>query len=392
MKTLYLELKNGASGDMVAAALYAVAGRDRELLSEMQSAAPDGVKIYAKDCLRQGVVGTLFTVESENHGHTHRTLADVFAVIDAFLFPAEVKALAKSVYEIIARAEAEVHGTTEDKVQFHEVGSVRAVANVVCACFLLDAISPSRVVCSPVNVGGGTVRCAHGVLPVPTPATAELLKGIPSFGDGNCELCTTTGAALVAAFADSFGNMPSMTVSATGYGMGGRDLPDRLNCVRAFVGDAETTTEKDDCACEEVAELVCNVDDITGEAVGYACEKLMKEGALDVSTVCAQTKKNRPCFILTCLCRADEAEKFAALLFKHTSTIGVRVSVVRRICLNRETEVVKTPLGEVRVKHSYGMGASKRKAEFDDLARIADATGKSLAEVYDEIKDFVKQS
>lgn len=391
MKTLYLELKSGASGDMVAAALYDAAGRDRELLAEMQSAAPEGVKIYAKDCLRQGVTGTVFTVESESHGHTHRTLSEVCSVIDGFLFPAEVKARAKKVYDAIARAEAAVHGTSTEKVEFHEVGSVKAVANVVCACFLLKALSPARVVCSPVNVGGGNVRCAHGILPVPTPATAELLKGIPSFGDGNCELCTTTGAALVADFADAFGDIPSVVVSSLGYGMGARDLPDRLNCVRAFVGDAETTTEKDDCACEEVAELVCNVDDMTGEAVGYACEKMMKAGALDVSTVCAQTKKNRPCFILTCICRASEAEKFAALLLKHTSTIGVRVSVVRRICLNRETEIVKTPLGEVRVKHSFGMGVSKRKAEFDDLARIADATGKSLSEVSAEVGTYIEK-
>ncbi len=374
MKTLYLECKCGASGDMVAAALYDACGRDYELLSEMQSAAPEGVKIYAKDCLRKDVSGTLFTVECESHGHVHRSLSDVNAIIDSFLFPAAVKARAKAVYKRIASAEARVHGSTESEVRFHEVGGIKAVTNVVCSCFLLNAVAPERVICSSVNVGGGTVRCAHGTLPVPTPATAELLKGIPVYSKGDCEMCTTTGAALLAEFADSFGEMPPMVLSSTGYGMGGKDLPDVVNCLRAFTGQS-------DAAFEETAELVCNIDDMTGEALGYACEKLMKEGALDCSLINIQMKKNRPGVMLVCLCRLEDSEKFAGLIFKHTTTIGVRMSKVNRYRLQRETFRRETEFGEVTFKRSYGAGVNKIKPEYEDVAAIAERTGLSIAEI-----------
>ncbi len=275
---------------------------------------------------------------------------------------------------MIAEAESSVHGRPVDQIHFHEVGSMDAVADIVGVCMLMEELGAERVLASPVHVGSGQVRCAHGVLPVPAPATAHILKGVPVYGGGiRGELCTPTGAALLKHFVAAFGAMPVMTVSAVGYGMGRKDF-EAANCVRASLGVIEGGTG-------EVSELCCNLDDMTPEAIGFVQELLFQEGALDVYTIPIGMKKSRPGVLLVCMCRCEMAEAMAAMLFRHTTTLGVREIVSRRYTLHRETRTVSTPYGPVAVKTSTGWGVAKSKAEYEDVARIAKEHGLSFAEV-----------
>ena len=260
------------------------------------------------------------------------------------------------------------------------VGTLDALADVTGVCLLMELLAPEQVLASPVHVGSGQVRCAHGILPVPAPATALLLEGIPIYGGSiRGELCTPTGAALLRRFVTRFGPLPPMRVEKTGYGMGTKDF-EAANCVRAMLGQTEESAG-------HILELACNLDDMTPEAVGFAMEQLFAAGALDVYTTPIGMKKNRPGVLLTCMCREDDREAMLRTIFRHTSTLGVRVSVCDRYTLSRRQYAVQTPDGEIRVKESSGWGVLRRKAEFEDLARIARQTGKSIAEVLDTISE-----
>lgn len=284
-----------------------------------------------------------------------------------------VKADACAVYGAIAEAEGAAHGTTPDLVHFHEVGSLDAIADVVGVSLLMEQIAPERVVASPVRIGFGTVKCAHGILPVPAPATAALLKGIPVYaGELRGEMCTPTGAALLKHFADSFGNMPLMDVSAIGVGLGTRDFG-AANCLRAFLGEGGEELPR-------ISELRCNIDDATPEEIGFAMELLLEKGALDVFTVPIGMKKNRPATLLCCLCTTDREEEMGRLLLRHTPTLGVRIYRPERMTLSRGFETAETAYGPVRVKTAEGWGVRKRKAEYDDIAKIARENGLTLAE------------
>lgn len=284
-----------------------------------------------------------------------------------------VKADACAVYGAIAEAEGVAHGTTPDLVHFHEVGSLDAIADVVGVSLLMEQIAPERVVASPVRIGFGTVKCAHGILPVPAPATAALLKGIPVYaGELRGEMCTPTGAALLKHFADSFGNMPLMDVSAIGVGLGTRDFG-AANCLRAFLGEGGEELPR-------ISELRCNIDDATPEEIGFAMELLLEKGALDVFTVPIGMKKNRPATLLCCLCTTDREEEMGRLLLRHTPTLGVRIYRPERMTLSRGFETAETAYGPVRVKTAEGWGIRKRKAEYDDIAKIARENGLTLAE------------
>ena len=270
------------------------------------------------------------------HEHDHHDIGDIGSIIDGLDIPDRVRQAVKEVYARIAAAEAEVHGVPVDKVHFHEVGAMDAVADVTAVCLLMDEIAPDSVVISPVHVGSGTVSCAHGILPVPAPATAILLKGIPSYGgDIRGELCTPTGAALLSHFATSSGPMPVMEIEKTGYGMGNKDFP-VANCVRVFLGEAPG-------ASDTVAELNCNIDDMTAEDIAFACDALMKGGALDVWTTPIMMKKGRPGTKLSVLCGADESDDMARLIFRYTGTIGIRKALMERYVLDREEGVRDTP-------------------------------------------------
>ena len=397
MKTLYFECAMGAAGDMLMGALYELCPEKEAFLADMNRLLPD-VTLAAEPVRRQGIAGTHMRVtvhgqeegrghrhhhdhehhDYEHHDHEHRSLADILAMIDAFPLPEPVRRDAGETYALIAQAESAAHGVDMGEVHFHEVGALDAVVDVTGVCYLLHLLGPEAVCASPVTVGSGTVRTAHGLLPVPAPATARLLEGVPVVsGDIAAELCTPTGAALLRAFAGGFDPMPEGVVRGCGYGCGTKDFP-RANCLRAFWLDtAETGAGPNDT----VTELKANIDDMTGEELGQAMEALLEAGALDVSYVPLQMKKHRPGALLLCLCRPAEAHRLAREILRLTSTFGVRRTDCPRYALAVTRDEVETPLGTVARKTGTGWGIVKSKPEYADLAAIAREKGVTLAEV-----------
>lgn len=306
-------------------------------------------------------------------------MAGIASIIDGLDIPAPVKEDMKAVYALIAEAESHAHGMPVDQIHFHEVGTMDAVADIAGVCLLFHELGADQIIASPVHVGSGYVHCAHGILPVPAPATAHILQGIPVYSTQvQGELCTPTGAALLKHFVKEFREMPVMTTSKIGYGMGKKDF-ERANCVRAFLGDTAETGD-------EIAELSCNLDDMTAEAVGFAEEALFEAGALEVYTVPVGMKKSRPGVLLTCMCRREDEEKMVELLFRHTTTLGVREHISRRFTLKRREETVETAYGPVRKKISQGHGVTRTKLEYEDLAAIAKKTTRPLEEIRKEIE------
>lgn len=387
MRTLYLDCGMGAAGDMLTAALLELLPEPESFVAELNGLGIPGVVFSVEKCQKCGISGTHMAVkvhgqeEGEAHPHTHGSLHDIRAIVQALPIPTMVKLDILSVYEEIAQAESHVHGVPVNQIHFHEVGTLDAVADVTAVCLLLHRLNPEQILASPVHVGSGTVKCAHGILPVPAPATAYLLRGIPMYGgEISGELCTPTGAALLRHFVTEFGKMPPMRVESIGYGMGKKDFP-RANCVRALLGETQETGD-------EIAELRCNLDDMTGEDIGFAMEALLAGGALDVFTTPIGMKKSRPGVLLTVLCRPAEQEKMAKLLFRHTTTLGVRVGLCSRFTLRRSEEVTQTPYGPVRRKISRGYGVCREKPEYDDLVKIAREQGKSLSEIREMLKEI----
>lgn len=344
------------------------------------------------------------------HHHAHHGMVEIRRLIAELAVSETVKEKVLAVYQSIAEAESRVHGAEVDQIHFHEVGSMDAVADVTAVCLLMELLAPEQVIVSPIHVGSGTVLCAHGRLPVPAPATALILEGMPIYGGSvQGELCTPTGAALLKTFVDSFGPMPPMTVAKTGYGMGTKDF-EQANCLRAMLGESFTMngtaskmqtgqdaegentgsrgaagkdTETENPAGREgrITEISCNLDDMTGEDIAFAAERILQAGALDVFTESIYMKKGRPAVKLTVLARPEDEERLAGEIFRHTSTIGVRIHTDRRYELARHSEQRKTPLGTIEVKISEGFGVRKEKIEFASLKQIAETSGKRLAEV-----------
>jgi len=373
----------GAAGDMLMGALYELYPEKERFLADMNVLIP-GVKLEAEGVTRQGIAGTHMRVDihgqeegherrrmhdhHQDHHHEHRSLADIHAMIDAFPLPEAVREKARRVYGLIAQAEAEAHGVEAGEVHFHEVGALDAVIDVTGVCYLLYLLAPDAVCASPVTMGSGTVRTAHGLLPVPAPATAKLLTGVPvTAGAEEAELCTPTGAALLRTFAGSWGAMPDGVIQGCGHGCGTKDFP-RANCLRAFLVDDLSRAEEPN---DEVTELKANIDDMTGEALGLALERLLEAGALDVSYAPAAMKKNRPGVLLTCLCRPGDADRLASEVLRHTSTFGVRRMDCRRYALAASMDAVETPWGTVPRKTGTGYGITKSKPEYGVLAEIA---------------------
>ena len=426
MKTLYLECNMGAAGDMLMAALLELIPDREEFLREMNALGLPGVRVALEPAVKCGVTGSHISVtvhgaeeesldvgaphlhehihshehphghsheeghthphdhEGEHshehpHSHSHSGLGEIRHWISHLPVSDKVKADALAVYTLIAEAEGHAHGKPMEEIHFHEVGTLDAVADVVGVCLLMERIAPQQVVVSPVHVGSGQVHCAHGILPVPAPATAYILRDVPIYGGSiRGELCTPTGAALLKHFANSFGEMPVMRVEATGYGMGTKDF-EAANCVRAHLGYTSSQAG-------EIAELCCNLDDMTPEAIGFAQEVLLDAGALDVFTTPIGMKKSRPGVLLTCLCRLGDREKLAKLMLRHTTTLGVREHLCRRYTLEREETVVETGCGPVRVKRAYGDGVERSKPEYEDIARIAREKGLP----FDQARELVK--
>lgn len=438
MKTLYLECNMGAAGDMLTAALLELHPDPQGFVERMNRLGLPGVVFAAQPAVKCGITGTQVSVtvggeEEESHDvplhthvhetaqdeahpghahdhvhghdhehthdheheHTHRHehihghehghghhhhagMGDIRHILSHLDIPQPVRQDAEAVYQLIAQAESHAHGRPVEEIHFHEVGTLDAVTDVVAVCWLLHDLAPEQIVASPVHVGCGQVRCAHGILPVPAPATAYILQGVPTYGGSvQGELCTPTGAALLKHFVQRFGPSPVMRVEKTGYGMGKKDF-EAANCVRAMLGQTqeESTT---------IAQLACNLDDMTPEALGFAQERLWEAGALDVTTAPIGMKKNRPGVQLTCLCRLEDREKLVSVLFAHTTTLGVRESLCTRYTLARSQRTVETEHGPVRVKEARGWGVTREKPEYEDVANIAREHGLTL----DQVKELL---
>lgn len=395
MKILYIECSMGVAGDMLMGALYELLNDEdrKKFTDKMNSLGIEGLHVEAVPSVKCGINGTHMNVtidgheeleshHSEHHHHHGASMHDIRHVIDAAGISENVKKNAVEVYECIAQAESRAHGKSADEIHFHEVGSKDAMADVIGCCMLIDIIGADRIVVSPVTTGFGNVRCAHGILPVPAPATALILNDVPlRAGSIEGELCTPTGAALVKHYADEFGNMPQMTVSRIGYGMGTKDFA-AANCVRVFVGIQATRTAK------TIVQLCCNIDDMTAEELGYAVELLMDEGALDVYTTAIGMKKSRPGTLLTVMCREEDRERIAGLIFRNTTTLGMRVYHCERMILERSEKTLHTEFGDVRCKEASGYGVVRSKLEYDDVRRLAKSSGRSIREIRDIIENM----
>ncbi len=426
MKTLYLDCGMGAAGDMLTAALLELLPDPENTVAELNALGIPGVSFAAQTSFKCGIKGTHMQVlvngeeegeaphhaseeeheheheehhhehehdhehphehlheheHSHEHGHEHhhgRHLSDIEALVRAFSVPESVKSDVLAVYRLIAEAESAAHGKSVTEIHFHEVGTLDAIADVTAVCLLMHKLSPDEVVVSPIHVGSGHVHCAHGILPVPAPATAYILKDCPIYGGQiRGELCTPTGAALLKHFATRFGALPLMRTSAIGYGMGKKDF-EQANCIRAMLGETEGSRDS-------ILELSFNVDDMTAEAIAYATAKLMEGGARDVYTIPIGMKKNRPGTLIRVMCTAEEREKMLSLIFRHSTTIGVRESVTNRFVLDRREDSVPTVFGPVRRKISSGYGVTRCKYEFEDLKRIAEEQGLSLTQVVSKL-------
>ena len=316
-----------------------------------------------------------------DHGHHHHaSMADIEAIVSGLNIENTVKDDVLAVYRLIADAESRAHGMPVTEIHFHEVGTMDAIADITAVCYLVRLIAPDRIVVSPIHVGSGHVHCAHGILPVPAPATAYILRGVPIYGGRiRGELCTPTGAALLKHFANEFGDMPVMTISAIGYGMGNKDF-EEANCVRVMLGETGRGTD-------EIIELDCNIDDMTGEELGYAFEKLFTAGARDVFSTPITMKKNRPGILLSVLCSPSEKDSLIRAIFKYTTTIGIREKLLKRYVLDRSEDIELAEGVYVRRKEVSGYGVSRSKYEFDDLRKIADAKGISLREALMLVED-----
>ena len=405
MKTLYFECNMGAAGDMIMSALLELHPHPDSFMERLNGLGIPNVTFKKSTSVKCGISGTHVevavggTVENEHmhehghhhehehhheHGHSHEHhqehehhhtgMSEIEHIIGHLDIPERVKNDAIGVYKLIAEAESHAHGCEISEIHFHEVGTMDAVADVVGTCLLINELNVDRIIASPINVGSGQVRCAHGILPVPAPATAHILGGVPIYSnDIQGELCTPTGAAILKYFSQEFSTMPVMKISKIGYGMGSKDF-EAANCVRVMLGE---TQDKSDT----VSELCCNLDDMTGEAIGFAIDRLFDAGALDVFTTPIGMKKNRPGILLTCICRENQRDEMLGLIFKHTSTIGVREYITNRYTLDRTIETTHTQFGDVRVKRSTGWGVSKIKAEYDDMEKIARENNISISDI-----------
>mgnify|MGYP000653499330 FL=1 len=396
MKTLYIQCNMGCAGDMLMSALSELLPNKDEFLQKLNKIGLKDVKYESKAVERCGITGTLTDVKingeiekstdndhhyehshhhRDHHHHEHSNMKSITEIINGLNIPEKVKNDAIEVYNIIADAESKVHNKPVDMIHFHEVGNKDAISDIVGVSYIMYELDVDNICCSNINVGSGTVKCAHGILPVPAPATALIMKGMPVYSnDVVGELCTPTGAALLKYFVNEYKPMPTIEIEKIGYGMGHKEF-ETANCVRAILGN--TQEEKTDT----ITKLECNIDDMTGEEISFAEEMLFSAGARDVFTVPIYMKKNRPAVILTCLCVEKDKNKIIETIFKHTSTIGIRETVMNRYVLNRKIEEKHTKLGTIQVKKSFGYGCEKEKIEYSTLSELATKNDMSISQV-----------
>jgi uncharacterized protein (TIGR00299 family) protein len=382
MKTAYFDCFSGISGDMVLGALVDAGVELGRLEEDLRRLPLTGWKLSAEKVRRGAVEATKVNVETGEQHH-HRSLSTILKLIDSAGLEPRIAARAKKIFEKLGRAEAKVHGIPVERVHFHEVGAVDAILDIVGAAIGFDLLGFQEFSTSPLNLGAGRVNTAHGMLPVPAPATAELVRGLACYSNGiERELVTPTGAAIVSTLASASGPMPMMTVNVVGTGAGSADLPEQPNVLRLFAGER---TGWGPAADETVTVIEANLDDMNPQLYGYFAERALEAGALDVFSTPAQMKKNRPGQLVTVLARPETAESLIALLFAETTTIGVRVSEASRRCLDREWVTVETAFGPVRIKLARaGSSVLNVTPEYEDCRRIAAERGVPLKQVLAE--------
>ncbi len=373
MKLAYFDCFSGISGDMTLGALVDAGCPVEYLRSELQSLDVPGWSLSAERIWKNGMAATCVKVVTEDQ-QKHRRLATILEIIGKSKIAPQVRDRASAIFEKLGRAEAYVHDAPLEKVHFHEVGAVDAIVDIVGACIGFDALGIAKFASSPLNVGGGTAKMAHGILPVPAPATARLLQGAPTYSNGvQKELVTPTGAAIIATLCDTFGPQPAMTVSAVGYGAGTLDLESQPNVVRIMIGEA---AEKSATALftfdQEIAVIEVNMDDMNPQIYGHFQERALTAGALDVYTTPVQMKKNRPGTLLTVLCNPQDRSKLMDLIFVETTTIGARTYNAQRVTLPRKSVTVSTPFGDVRMKVASVNGQIRQATpEYEDCRKLA---------------------
>ena len=370
MKLAYFDCFSGISGDMTLGALVD-AGCPADLLrAELKSLQVAGWKLTTERVWKNGMAATHVNVKTEDQ-QKHRSLSTILEILKNSQLAPLVRERASRIFQKLGEAEAHVHDAPIEKIHFHEVGAVDAIVDIVGSCIGFQALGIERFASSPLNVGGGTAKMAHGVLPVPAPATARLLQGAPTFSNGvQRELVTPTGAAIVATLCNSFGPQPSMTVSAIGYGAGTAELEGQPNVLRIMIG--ETADKVSSASDEEISIIEANLDDMNPQIYGYVLEKALLAGALDVYTTALQMKKNRPGTLLTILSRPEDTDTMMSLIFAETTTFGVRTHRAQRRALAREWVKVSTSYGPVRIKVSRSNGHILHVTpEYDDCRKIA---------------------
>lgn len=387
MKSLYIECNMGISGDMLMSALFGLFDNKNDIVEKINKIGLPKTEVNFTNKDFGGMLGNSVSVkingeeefycESDCH-HRHRKLAVIEQIIDLLNVTDTVKEKSKKIYKTIAEAESSAHGKPVEEVHFHEVGMLDAVADIVICSYLLELLDVDVVAASSVNVGNGTVKCAHGILSVPAPATALILQGIPYYkSDIQSELCTPTGAALLKNQVNYFGNMPTMSVNKISCGFGKKTFEGYNNCVRLFYGSLIN---------DSMCELICNIDDMTPEALSYAVNVIRIAGAADVSLEYAVMKKERAGYILHVICSYTKKDEIVKLIFEHTSTLGIREYLCQRYTLSRDIKKVDTVFGPVRIKFSNGFGVNKVKIEYGDIAGIARRENMTFDEAKSEIE------
>ena len=383
MKLAYFDCFSGISGDMTLGAVVDAGCPLETLRDGLEGLEVPGWTISAEKVWKNGMAATFVRVTTEDQTQ-HRSLSAILEILDKAPLSQAVRQNASAIFSKLGEAEASVHDVPIQKIHFHEVGAVDAIVDIVGAAIGFTALGIEKFACSPLNVGGGTARMAHGLLPVPAPATAKLLEGKPTYSNGvQKELVTPTGAAIVAALCDSFGPQPAMSVSSIGYGAGALDLEGQPNVVRIMVGEAaEKVVPGFD---EEIAVIEANFDDMNPQIYGYFMEKALAAGALDVYTTPVQMKKNRPGTLLTLLCRPAETNALMSLVFAETTTLGARTYRAQRRTLPRETVKVQTRFGDVQVKLARVNGIIRHVApEYEDCRKLATEKNVPLQQVISE--------
>src|SRR5262250_91243 len=385
MKAAYFDCFSGISGDMTLGALVDAGCPLERLRGELKGLDVPGWEISAEKVWKNGMAATHVSVRTADT-QTHRTLGIILGILENSQLTAPVRERAMAIFRKLGEAEGAVHDVPLEKIHFHEVGAIDAIIDIVGACIGFTALGIEQFACSPLNIGGGTAKMAHGVLPVPAPATARLLQGRPTYSNGvQKELVTPTGAAIVATLCTDFGPQPPMTVSAIGYGAGAADLEGQPNVLRIMVGESvEKTVAGFD---EEISIIEVNLDDMNPQIYGYFQEKALAAGALDVYTTPVQMKKNRPGILLTLLCRPQDTASLMNLVFSETTTFGARTYRAQRRALPRELVNVHTQFGDVRVKISRVNGHIRHASpEFEDCKKLAEEKHVPLHQVIDEAK------